>query len=182
MLQKEGPVFADFAWYDAWVERAKADPIMRWLNSTRVDFVHRKSLEPSSTLEMRCVDNPREIEIDDDEDVHPLVVRADPFRCTHVYLRGPNTDHTHEFERHWSLEGLEGRELLDACADVYDRLDKLVEEAHARAGATLTSYRREGSHRALPCMENTAPYRIVRTVLKDGLEVWEDEPPDAHRD
>lgn len=179
MLQKERAAFKDFDWYDTWVEKAKADPILRWLNDTRVDFVHRKSLEPFSTLEMRCIENPRQIF--DDDDGHPLVVQADPFRCTHYYLQGPNTDHSHEFERHWSLDGLEGRELLDACADVYDRLDRLVEEAHDRAGATLGSHRREGSHRALPCMEDTAAYRIVRTVLKNGREVWEDEPVDAHR-
>ena len=180
MLKKERHAFDDLVWYDEWVQRAKTDLVLRWLNDTRVDFVHRKSLEPYSALEMRCISNPRET--DEDAGLHPLALRADPFRCTHYYLRGPHTDHTHEFERHWSMEGLEGRELLEACADVYDRLDELVEEAHARAGAKLGSHRREGCRRALPCMEDTAPYRIIRTILKDGQELWENEPADAHRD
>ena len=86
MLQRERSAFGDFGWYEAWVEKAKSDPIMRWLNDTRVDFVHRKSLEPFSRLEMRCIGDPHQ---DDGEDAHPVVLNADPFRCTHYYLQGP---------------------------------------------------------------------------------------------
>lgn len=89
-------------------------------------------------------------------------------------------DHSHEFERHWEIEGLPGRELLGACADAYDRLDGLVGEAHRRLKAKTTSHRRDGSPRALPCMEDTAKYRIVRTVMRGGHEVWEDEPSGLH--
>ncbi len=78
------------------------------------------------------------------------------------------------------MEALPGRELLEACADVYDRLDEIVAEAHQRLGATTNSYRREGSPRALPCMEEVSKYRIVRSTMRDGREVWEDEPPGLH--
>ena len=79
------------------------------------------------------------------------------------------------------LEGLEGRELLEACADVYDRLDELVAEAHGRLDTSVKSFMREGSPRALPCMEDTVKYRVVRTTMRNGREVWEDEPPGLHR-
>jgi len=64
---------------------------------------------------------------------------------------------------------------------VYDSLDALVTEAHRRLEATTKSYRREGSKRALPCMEDTAKYRIIKIVMKEGREVWDDEPAGLHR-
>lgn len=130
MLQSEKSVFTDFGWYGDWVTRAKKDSTLGWLNSTRTDVVHRQALEPDSWLEMRCLGNPN-LPHGSDED--PFRIRTNPFYCTHYYMHGPETDHTHEYERHWSMEGLKGGELLSACADVYDWLDELVHEAHKRA-------------------------------------------------
>lgn len=180
MLQSEKAVFRDFSWYQEWAEQARKDPVLRWLHDARTDFVHRQSLEPHSWLEMRCVGNPRYPHGTDDD---PFSFNVSPFECTHYHMsQGLSTDHAHEFTRYWGMEGLEGRELLEACADVYDRLDELVCDAHQRLGAQVHSYRGEGSAKALPCMENEEilKHRIARTVVRDGREVWEEEPPGLH--
>lgn len=186
MLQSEKSAFQNFDWYEAWREEAKADVVLCWLNDTRIGVVHRGALEPNSWMEMRCIDNPRHphgTEAEDDED--PFRFHVNPFICTHNYIAagaGPwGEDHPHEFERHWEMQGLGGRELLEVCADVYDRLDALVQQAHTRLGANWKSFRREGSSRALPCMEDILKHRIVRTSMRDGREVWENEPQGLHR-
>lgn len=184
MLQNEKAAFDDFTWYDGWREIAKRDAVISWLNSTRRDVVHRRALEPNSWLEMRCIGNPKHQPNEDNEDgdEHPDRYRANPFVCTHYYIMsGPwGEDHCHEFERHWEMEGLQGREILETCADAYDRLDDLVIDAHGRLNANVTSFRRAGSRRSLPCMEDTLKHRIVRTTMKDGREIWQDEPPGLH--
>jgi hypothetical protein len=186
MLQKEKAAFKDFSWYDKWVEEAKDNPLLRWLNDARINVVHRQSLEPNSWIEVDCIDNPRSrlhTEDDEDDDVNdgPLVGKVNPFMCTHEFIaKGPSTDHCHKFTRQWGIEGLPGKELLEVCAEVYDRLDEVVEEAHKQAGGKMVSHKKVDSVRALPCMEHVEKHRLVRTVLRDGHEVWEDEPPGLH--
>lgn len=178
MLQTEKAVFTEFGWYEEWVSRAKEDQVLRWLNSARTDFVHRQALEPNSWVEVRCLGNPKNPHGPDDD---PLRVMVSPFKCTHYYMQmGPRTDHRHEYTRHWSMEGLEGREILEVCADVYDRLDDVVRDAHHRLGAEMVSHSREGSPRRLPCMEDTKKHRVVKTRLSRGRERWLDEPPGLH--
>lgn len=116
MLQNEKTVFPDSTWYQEWAEQARKDPVLRWLHDARTDFVHRQSLEPHSWLGMRCVGNPRYPHGTDDD---PFSFNVSPFECTHYYMsQGLSRDHAHEFTRYWGMEGLEGRELLEACADV----------------------------------------------------------------
>jgi hypothetical protein len=180
MLQKEQHVFADLSWYESWVEKAKKDSVMSWLQGARTNVVHREALIPGSTLELRCIGNPRQPHGDDDDD-HPSVYSVSPFQCTHYYIHSePFTDHAHEFERRWSMEGLKDRELLEVCADCFDRLDDLVHFAHQQLGASMESSRREGSSRSLPCMVDTTPHRVARTVMRDGQEIWVNEPPGLH--
>jgi hypothetical protein len=180
MLQTEKAAFAEFDWYDVdWVSRAKGDPVLKWLDSTRTNLFHRKSLALSSWLEMECFRNPRESP--GEEDKLPAIGTVDPFQCTHYYInQGPTTDHGHNFTRLWSMEGLEGRELLSACAHIYDKLDELVSEAHQRLGASTVSYSSPGSKRRLPCMENIDNYRIVKTRMRKGKEVWINRPRKPH--
>lgn len=187
MLQNEKGAFNNFDWYNAWVEAAKQDKFLSWVNSARTDFFHRQALEPNSWMEMRCIGNPRQQaapseEEDDDEDgqTHPLQYKVNPFICTHEHIgQAWPTDHSHEFERHWEVDALPGNELLEACAEVYDRLDALVTDAHRRLDAETPSLRREGSSRALPCMEDAAKHRVIRSVMRDGREVWEYEPTNS---
>jgi len=83
--------------------------------------------------------------------------------------------------RQWSMDGLDGRELLDACAHVYDMLDEIVTEAHKQVGASVVSYSRPGSHRLLPCMENIKQYLVIKTRIRKGKEVCINRPRRRHR-
>jgi hypothetical protein len=178
MLQAEKAVFADFRWYDEWAAAARRDPVLKWLNDTRVDLVHRRALAPHSWLEMRCLGNPSDPAGEDDD---PVRIQVSPFRCTHFYIQqGPHTDHAHEYTRHWSMDGLAGREILEVSADIYDRLDRVVRSAHERLGASMASHQKTGFARALPCMEDLGRFRVVRTTVRDGKELWVDEPPGLH--
>lgn len=178
MLQTEKAIFDDFAFYENWVAKANADPIMQWLKNTRNSGFHKSALAPSSWLQMECFRNPRKLASDEKD---APIGTQDPFQCTHSYISiGPSTDHGHNFTRHWSMEGLDGRELLEACAHVYDRLDEIVTEAHRHAGARVVSYARVGSPRRLPCMEDIDRYRIVKTRIRKGKEVWVNKPRRPH--
>jgi hypothetical protein len=181
MLQKESSKFDDFGWYDEWVSRAKKDKFLLWLNGTRTDFVHRQALEPKSYLKMRCIDNPRERHFDDEDGEEGSdIYNVSPFACTHYYIGvGWRTDHAHEFTRHWEMEGL-ASELLEACATIYDRLDEIVSEAHEKLAAHVESYQKSSSGHSLPCMDDTAKFRVIFTTVKDGKEIWEYEPRGVH--
>jgi hypothetical protein len=179
MLQSEKDVFKSFDWYDKWVLSAKDDPILKWLNSARTDFVHRGALEPDSWLELRCLDNPKNHHGSDEE---PFKMVANPFFCTHFYMRGPETDHGHEFERHWSVDGLKGAEILSVCADIYDRLDDIVVEAHKQTGRNMEGFAKPGARHRLPCMEDTTRFRVIQSKVVNGHEVWIDEPSGLHQD
>lgn len=183
MLQKERVAFNNFDWYQSWVERAKKDPVLSWLNDARTDVVHRQALQPHSWLEVRCINNPKQPGNDD----NPIGTK-DPFMCTHYYIAiGPPTDHTHEFSRLWAVGELEGRELLETCAEIYGEMSELVQEAHRRLGGDMATFERknllsdkEVTKKILPCMQAIMKHRVVRTALNDGTEVWVDEPPGLH--
>lgn len=180
MLQNEKAIFGNFDFYEsAWVPKASADPIMQWLKNTRNSGFHQSALAPSSWLQMECFRNPRK-PLGDEDEYGPIGTR-DPFKCTHYYINtGPSTDHGHNFTRQWSMEGLNGRELLEACAYVYDRLDEIVTEAHEQLGSHVVSYTQPGSVRRLPCMENIDQYRILKTRIRRGKEVWVNKPRRPH--
>jgi hypothetical protein len=179
MLQKERGAFPDFAWYEEWAANAKADPLLRWLHDIRTNLVHRQALEPKSWMRMRCIDNPRQNQFIDEEEGEDsdgsLAFDISPFECTHYHIaQGWRTDHAHEFTRHWELEGVSG-ELLEVSADIFARLNDLVHDAHRRLGAE--------THNPLgrpSCTQDTTQYRVIRTSIRDGKEIWDYEPPGLH--
>ena len=180
MLQKESSAFNDFGWYEEWVLRTKNDEYLRWLNSTRTDFIHRQALVPKSYLQMCCINNPRERHFFDEDEEGSNLYNVSPFACTHYYIgTGPRTDHSHEFTRHWEMMGLAG-EILEGCATVHDRLDEVVTDAHQRLGAQVEVYRESPSGHSMPCMDDTAKFRVIRTTVKKGKEVWKYKPPFPH--
>ncbi len=130
---------------------------------------------------LRCIGEHLKPRFFDDEDDGSFSIVVSPFECTHYYTAtGVSTDHAHEFERFWEIDSLPGRELLEACAEIDDRLDDLVHDAHARLGASMPSHKKDGARRALPCIEDVLKHRVARTTMKDGHEVWQDEPPELH--
>ena len=183
VLQKEKRVFEDFSWYEEWAARAKQDSLLRWLTQTRNSLVKQQALETYSWLELVCVGKPPNPHgRDEDEDEDPFRIRVSPFMCTHYYIfSAPPENHSHEFIRFWGINDLGQRELLEACADIYDQLDDLLQIAHEKVGAKMQSSRRPRAKRPLPCMENILEHRIARTALRDGREVWEGEPPGLHK-
>lgn len=181
MLQTERAIFASFDFYEKdWVGKANADPIMQWLKKTRNSGFHQSALAPSSWLQMECFRNPRKSHWGEDDE-NSSIGTVDPFQCTHFFINaGPTTDHGHNFTRQWSMQGLGGRELLEVCAYVYDRLDEVVTEAHERLGASVVSYAQTGSPRRLPCMADIDQYRIVKTRIRRGTEVLVNKPRRPH--
>lgn len=179
MLQKEERQFEDFSWYRKWAEEAGSHATLRWLKEIRPAFVHRQALKTESWVDLRCIDNPRHPGIDEDDDVGKSLIN--PFICTHKLIASlPREDHPHEFERYWSIEDLNGRELLEACPEIYESLDSLVSEAHRRLGAkTLVKGQEHGPGRP-PCMMDTTKHRVMRTVLRDGQEVLDADPSTPH--
>jgi hypothetical protein len=191
MLQTEKGSFRDFDWYTDWQTKARQQPLLRWVNDTRVQVVHQAVLAANSWARFTCLfkrSDPRRRDPDDWDDSPggPLEVILNPFVCTHQYLTmGFAEDHPHEYIRHWEIDSLKDRELLDACASIIDLLIDLSSEAHARAGAEAWMERgglalRESGDHVFPCMNNTVKHRTARTAVKNGVEVWKNAPAGLH--
>ena len=193
MLQAEHRSFKDFTWYADWQSKARQEPLLRWINDTRVQMVHQSALATSSWARFTCLfkkSDPRARRRDqddwDDPYAGPIDIVLNPFLCTHYYIKtGLAEDHPHEYLRHWEIDSLPNRELLDACAGVVDLLHELSIEAHTQASAAASIEHRghssvkSGDH-VYPCMNNTRKHRAVRTRLKNGIEVWKNEPAGLH--
>jgi hypothetical protein len=193
MLQSEKGSFKDFGWYEQWQSEARQEPLLRWVNDTRVQMVHQSVLATNSWARFTCLfkkGDPRARTSDpddwDDDYRGPLNITLNPFLCTHYYIRnGFVEDHPHEYLRHWEMNSLPDRELLDACADVVDLLQGLSRQAHLNAGAESRMESRgnpldEATGHAYPCMNDTLKHRAARTRLKNGVEVWKNEPAGLH--
>jgi hypothetical protein len=194
MLQAEKEAFQDFRWYAEWQSKAQADPLLRWVNDTRVQVVHQSALATNSWARFTCLfkkGDPRARAGDpdwDDDYSGPIDIILNPFLCTHYYImNGLAEDHPHEYLRYWEIDSLPRRELLDACASVFDLLEELYSKAHAEAGAEtyieskIHASAKSGSH-VYSCMNDTLRHRRVRTRLKNGIEVWKNEPAGLHLD
>lgn len=193
MLQAEKASFQEFEWYARWQSKARQEPLLRWVNDMRIQVVHQAVLATNSWARFTCLfkrgdPRARKRDVDDWDDGYngPIDIILNPFLCTHYYIKnGIAEDHPHEYLRHWEIDSLPGRELLEACADVVDLLQNLSDVAHAQVGAdSYRAYRdqpltAESGH-SFPCMNDTLKYRAVRTRLKNGIEVWKNEPAGLH--
>lgn len=173
MLQAERRAFKDLVWYEAWADRAKESPTLSWVNKSRVSVVHEGALATNSWMELRCLN-------DDGSIAESTARRVNPFICTHRSMEessaviGPaGEDHGHDFVRYWELDELAGRELLEACSEVYQSLSDLVDMAHREAGATV----RPNYAGPIPCMQETLSHRTAH-ITKTGE--WLNPPPGLH--
>jgi hypothetical protein len=193
MLQAEKASFKDFQWYTDWQSKARQEPLLQWVNSTRVQVFHQAALATNSWARFTCLfkrGDPRaprrHLDDWDDDYSGPINITLNPFLCTHYYIKtGFAEDHPHEYLRHWEIDSLPGQELLEACAGVVDLLQELSHLAHSQLGAE--SYMEQGSYplaetssHAYPCMTDTLKYRAARTRLRNGIEVWKNEPAGIH--
>jgi hypothetical protein len=193
MLQAEKASFQDFKWYAQWQSKARQEPLLQWVNDTRVQVVHQSTLATNSWARFTCLfkkGDPRARKRDpddwDDDYSGPIDIILNPFLCTHYYIKtGFMEDHPHEYLRHWEIDSLPNQELLEACAGVVDLLQEVSGVAHVQAGVETYMERggdplTEVSGHAYPCMNDTLKYRAVRTKLKNGVEVWKNEPAGLH--
>ena len=192
MLQKGKGLFDDFSWYSDWSESAKKDPVLAWANKSRVAVVHERSLEVKSWAEFRCVYPLGHPLRDPDENVVPIYLN--PFLCTHYYMHSSDEvtdhlageDHSHRIVRHWEINGLPDRELLDVGAELFGLLAAVVAQAHDELGASLITATRDGTRLEkptdgrMPCMVNPIKYRTATIKRRRGRVVWSDEPPNLH--
>lgn len=195
MLQAEKESFQDFQWYALWQLKARREPLLRWANDTRVQMVHQSALATSSWARFTCLfkrgdPRARKRDPDDWDDDYagpgPINITLNPFLCTHYYIKsGFAEDHPHEYLRYWEIDSLPDQELLEACAGVMDLLEELSSFAHAQASVeTYMEHNDEASTQesghTYSCMNDTLKYRAARTKLKNGVEIWKNEPAGLH--
>jgi hypothetical protein len=91
MLQAERRCFKDFSWYEDWQAKARRNPLLRWVQDTRVQVVHQSALATNSWARFKCLfkkGDPRARRPDwDDEYSGPLAFILNPFLCTHYYIK-----------------------------------------------------------------------------------------------
>ncbi|MCD2188256.1 hypothetical protein [Actinomycetospora soli] len=195
MIQKEKSLVRDFdAWYAAWQDSMKADPIMRWLVKSRNRIVKEGDLEINSTAQMRFVhgyegaaeiyasglpDSPIAEEVA--RTISPLTRPSEyAKRLPHMGLpRYIWQDTVLYVQRRWVDQALPERELLDALAHCYGFLARIVADAHLRDGYELGVREIRGAisievpteHLSgrLPCMASTLMKRTSAYAIgEDG--------------
>jgi hypothetical protein len=181
LLQAEKERVQDFdAWYPAWQERLRADPVVAWAADAPTTIVHKSDLERTSTAIARIHDNldvirfkmkvPAEVPTD--------MLALGLLETAPDAARPLIANCILAVERTWIVEGLPDQEILDALAHVYGELAALLAEAHVRAGVEPDACRlqRQDEAEHVPsslgdrplCMRVTNEARTVRLSLADG--------------
>lgn len=191
MIQVEKAAFEDMAWYDAWVEEvAKKSEVIRWVNSARVQVVHKGTLAPASWVELRCLFPKGDHRAEDSDDEGPAAFTMNPFICTHALMHASDwlvgdEDHGHDMVRHWEVEELPDREILDVCAEVFGELDLLLKVAHEQIGQGMQMTKAgepiDRPSGRMPCMDDLEPHLIAHFEPRSGRsQEWTNEPPGLH--
>lgn len=195
-LQFEKSVFNNFdSWYCVWQDIMKNDPILKWLNSARVEIVHQKDLEKKSIARVTVLGY-YEIfkgDINFPIDIPDYMVAFYLFEKGYVDKEIIQRDYALKVERRWVLESLPDHEVLDALAYCYGFMYRLLREAHEILGTSIdTCSVNDALHIkseilynniGIPnCMELTNKVRIKNLSLKtleykdiDEIEVKIDE-------
>lgn len=172
------------AWYPAWQQKMKGDPLMVWLNSARVQVVHTRDLETTSTAQLRLLSSWTE---------HSSVTLPAPPTMDSAALAavfGPvvakgipesaRKAAVLAVERRWIVDDLPGYEILDAIARCHGALVRLMDEAHRMCGCSMAGDDELladeieyaiGPEARLPCMSVGRDLRTTRISLVDGSEL-----------
>jgi hypothetical protein len=134
ILQKEKSRIPDFeTWYAPHQERLKRDPLLRWLVETRNKVVKEGDLMTHSKARVSLIDAY--------QDRPSFCTEVPPSATTELiavaFAEGapPSIrDARLVVERRWEVDGLPGRELLDALAECYSVLATVVADAHRKMG------------------------------------------------
>ncbi|WP_371402014.1 hypothetical protein OHA10_29420 [Kribbella sp. NBC_00662] len=194
VLQKEKRLISDFDdWYPVWQAKMAADPVMKWVVSSRNRIVKAGDLETNSVLRASIVAFYEDAASAVEEDLaslsgnHPKFTVAAPVRSSldEILAKFKSIalppaildDATLVIERRWEDSALPGRELLDALAHAYGVLSELLADAHERAGIKhgvavkhgheVVEFESKYQHGRLPCMLTTRSSRTLSIELSD---------------
>jgi hypothetical protein len=138
VLQSEKDLFSNFdAWYAPWQERLKADPVLQWVKDARNKVVKQGDLETSSKAVVKLITWRDHVlaELSVPPELPPaLILRNLPlvkFVSNAHVPAGDLKSAALIIERQWSVNDLEGREILEALAHAYGLLGNLVLDAHS---------------------------------------------------
>ncbi|MCP2156410.1 UNVERIFIED_ORG: hypothetical protein J2S29_002796 [Rhizobium sp. SLBN-170] len=180
ILQSNKAIIPEFdVWYQAWQERLKAIPLMRWMVDARNRIEKQGDLESHSWVRAEILashlnEGPRED------------VRADLFDgAKHILENVPKNalgahilkDGVLRIERRWVENSLPDYELLDAVAIAYGHLSLLVADAHRHMGLlepTVSTekgelpYDRAMAGGRMPCMIGHHENRLLDIWIATG--------------
>jgi len=143
VLQKEKHSFPEFdRWYSPWQARLKEHPTAKWSAAARTTVVHKGELETSSSAVVRLLtwreDVLLEVSVPPDLPSSMLATNLPLIALLGNAKIPPEVvkDSALTIERRWSVEDLNGQEVLEALAQVYGLLSDLVLDAHIHLGAS----------------------------------------------
>jgi hypothetical protein len=143
LLQTELPKSETFEkWYENEQRRMAQDEDLKLLNSLRVTVVHKSSLVPASTMWMGLFKyDERRLGFGNFSD--PMIASFGALLTARRHLQG--YVHPHRMwvgeelgiERIWALEQAPERELVGFCISAWERIARIVKDAHRLAGAVF---------------------------------------------
>ena len=171
-------------WYAAWQGRMRDDRVMSWLVQARNTIEKQGDLDTHSIARVHVAGDwllgpVAELKVSPTDTAMDLVRR--------LQIAGGLPDRVRRegvlvVERRWTVEDLDGQELLDALAHCFGVLAAIVADAHERAGTPLERCEAadEEHHAAVlalqpsgrpPCMAASQQARTSRRNLADGAPV-----------
>ncbi len=183
IVQSNKRLFSKFdPWYEAWQDKLRADPLMRWMVDARNKIEKQGDLEAHSLIRAEIVasyyeEGPR------------MEVPAELFQSPAELISGVPTEalRNHVFkngilriQRRWVENSLPDYELLDAVGIAYGRVAELVADAHLELGleppstmvGDIDRTQGEESRRGrLPCMIGHGDARSHNVWLATGQSI-----------
>lgn len=151
LLQKQKSQLPGFeVWYPRWQESVKNDPVMKWATKARNRIVKEADLELYSRARVRIeTDWLRASE--GTFDIPPSWKHEQILRM--LTAKGvpalPEGEVSVSVQRRWVDRMLPERELLDACAEVYERIRSVILDAHEASGVSECDLK----ERSRPCVD-----------------------------
>lgn len=132
-LQNEKCVFDDFdIWYSKWQNNMKKDSILKWLNSARVEIVHKKDIERISIARVTIFGylDIFKADIKLPIDIPKSMIAQYLFDYKYINEVMITQDYVLKVERRWIVTEIPDYEILDALAYCYGFMYNLVKDAH----------------------------------------------------
>lgn len=172
VLQKEGSHIQDFNnWYSKKRDEMRSDPLLRWLVEKRNQVEKEGDLDTLSTAEIHLIDSWY--------DRPSLTLTANPTDSNIAIAEAIATklgDDIAKYgvlriERRWTLQELQGRDILDALSECYFKLTSIIEEAHSISHPGRSYCVSSKSYKPPECMEVAASQRAFIYHIRDKSEL-----------